>query len=808
MPPPATQSSRPTGPAKHRRFLFAIASSLAVLIGLAAVHFEFAFLGVFGNGASDVAAKPRASERTQERFENVARAEGNVTQAPVEQQQQQQQKQLTVPKPRVIETPHTEFLAPDQMFLGARQWHDLWTFGSPSQRGANNNHNNDNNNIDPHIHDDEALRHAASTINSTWNYVSNIQTRYANVDALPDFYARGNGWIYDRLGMVLTSFAIVGAKDSAGVSSVFIVDTLGKISCGVHGNDNDDENWMERYPPLTMWVRVNGPEIFAGTAMPHRWKPTSAMSSSATTTRCAWKYDFVPQMVGEYTFHVKLLTFHGLADFDPAKCQEEKITRNAVFDVQDQSELEVVEEMNYRVVQELAEEGNFSHHRGISGFKFYAANGACCEACTRARGCKMWSIPGARHFDECELYFPTIADDTDFLDRHNGHYLGRGRTYSYRSQDPKEFEIPTHVRGMMRRRRKLATAYNTIGKIWPIKDRPAKGVSRNEPTAFFLGCGWSSMMSFETPCHYPTDDLVFGSGSKVTVEYVSGNTLDKVPRQCTLEDEKLDVSNGHWVRYPYPNVTECGELIQDDVTGAWRDFRAKYDGDRPQCWWREDVTKITTICGEAGCGDLFSHRWVSDIRKESAWFGKWELKGCMFRDMGDNEIQQCIDAKNITAITTDGASIKAVLDGYLAQKLQNINMTNATSVGDEGRTISLSTLKMPHLLWAYPLDEHRKKLETEFPDVTDNKNEYYFMTGFYYSSEREPHVQVDRSLQFSQMAYDILSKKGYKMLNAFDVTAAFAYDTDGQGDGLHITGPPIKTVIMKFFHHLCQTVAA
>ena len=85
------------------------------------------------------------------------------------------------------------------------------------------------------------------------------------------------------------------------------------------------------------------------------------------------------------------------------------------------------------------------------------------------------------------------------------------------------------------------------------------------------------------------------------MEYTVVETLDEVQLQCTLEDEKLDVSNGRWVRYPYPNVTECGELIPEDITGEWRDFRPKYDGDRPQCWWREDVTKIATICGESGC---------------------------------------------------------------------------------------------------------------------------------------------------------------------------------------------------------------
>lgn len=239
----------------------------------------------------------------------------------------------------------------------------------------------------------------------------------------------------------------------------------------------------------------------------------------------------------------------------------------------------------------------------------------------------MWSIPGARHFDDCELYFTSIEEDADFLDRENGHYLGRGRAYSYKEQNTNEFTIVTFDNATsIQRRRKLATASNAIHKNWPIKDRPTKGLSRNEASAYFVGCGWSSIMSYEkyviplrtvlgyfsilhfvaiSPCHYPTDDLVFGSGSKVAVEYVASDTLNQVQRQCTIEDEKLDVSNGRWVRYPYPNLEECGELIPDNNTVAWNDFRPKYDGDRPHCWWRENVTNISTICAELGCKLLY-----------------------------------------------------------------------------------------------------------------------------------------------------------------------------------------------------------
>ena len=46
----------------------------------------------------------------------------------------------------------------------------------------------------------------------------------------------------------------------------------------------------------------------------------------------------------------------------------------------------------------------------------------------------MWTIPGANHYDECELYFDNVEDDLDFLDKDNGQYLGRERNYSYISQ--------------------------------------------------------------------------------------------------------------------------------------------------------------------------------------------------------------------------------------------------------------------------------------------------------------------------------------------------------------------------------------
>jgi hypothetical protein len=114
--------------------------------------------------------------------------------------------------------------------------------------------------------------------------------------------------------------------------------------------------------------------------------------------------------------------------------------------------------------------------------------------------------------------------------------------------------------------------------------------------------------------------------------------------------------------------------------------------------------------------------------------------------------------------------------------------------------VTLDTLAMPHLLWGRSIEEYVAEL-SNFPDMpTDTEIESYFVTGFYYTSEREPHVTVDRSLQYSKLAFDVLSPKGYKMINAFDVTAAFAYDTDGQVSCMVLCRYPI-VITQKNAHY-------
>ena len=122
--------------------------------------------------------------------------------------------------------------------------------------------------------------------------------------------------------------------------------------------------------------------------------------------------------------------------------------------------------------------------------------------------------------------------------------------------------------------------------------------------------------------------MVFGSGRKVTIVAAETPPVED-PRSCTLDDERLDVANGRWVRCPYPDDSVCGTMEKDNTAASFRDFRPVYRGDRPpECWHRDYLTRIATGCAEPGCQWAISHRWVTDLKREVKWFGGWEPHDC------------------------------------------------------------------------------------------------------------------------------------------------------------------------------------
>jgi hypothetical protein len=120
-----------------------------------------------------------------------------------------------------------------------------------------------------------------------------------------------------------------------------------------------------------------------------------------------------------------------------------------------------------------------------------------------------------------------------------------------------------------------------------------------------------------------------------------------------------------------------------------------------------------------------------------------------------------IAQKGIASITVRGDSIAMLLNEYLQQRTQNITFATKASLADESPTsdVILTTLSMPHVLWHRRLAK-AARMFNRLPNSTDTERRYH-LSGFYYSSEREPHVLAERSLQFSEIAEKILVAKGY-----------------------------------------------
>jgi hypothetical protein len=75
------------------------------------------------------------------------------------------------------------------------------------------------------------------------------------------------------------------------------------------------------------------------------------------------------------------------------------------------------------------------------------------------------------------------------------------------------------------------------------------------------------------------------------------------------------------------------------------------------------------------------------------------------------------------------------------------------------------------------------------------------VTAPYLSSERDVNAYLGRIEDRSRAIPGILDKKGYKMLDFFDMSAVFTYDTATQYDGMHIIGT-------EHLHWLCHPFRA
>jgi hypothetical protein len=124
---------------------------------------------------------------------------------------------------------------------------------------------------------------------------------------------RGIGYLFKHHNLILK--AHLPMKPRLGRNKV----TIENVNANMNANDN--ASTRRDCHLLTISVRVNGPEIFAGVA--EAVQP-NAGTGTGTGTGCYWEYSFDLQVEGSYSADAKVVMWNGAAPVggtDESQCQ-------------------------------------------------------------------------------------------------------------------------------------------------------------------------------------------------------------------------------------------------------------------------------------------------------------------------------------------------------------------------------------------------------------------------------------------------------------------------------------------------------
>jgi hypothetical protein len=201
----------------------------------------------------------------------------------------------------------------------------------------------------------------------------------------------------------------------------------------------------------------------------------------------------------------------------------------------------------------------FPVHVGFVGFKIYRPTQSCCDICSRLSPyCGYWASPAlgitspTTIWNDCELFFAQ----------------GTPKDIIPKSQFVPESPFIRKIRDKTRSNILKPDAYY-------------HGAPHKNPTAYFVGCGWSSWFTLDFPClSADLDDRIYMAKSafnfKVTQDKNSPGLVGKAFRSrlplCTIENEDVDRSKGRWVREQRPDTTVCPMPMQVD-----KNFKSRFD---------------------------------------------------------------------------------------------------------------------------------------------------------------------------------------------------------------------------------------
>ena len=513
-------------------------------------------------------------------------------------------------------------------------------------------------------------------------FVEGRRQDYHSKNQTQSWLMRGTGYLIRRHEMILEATVHLQQSDSRKESK-------SKIKSFVKIEDvwSQTRNDCERF---TLWVRVNGPEIFASKA-----------AAVVNEAGCHWEVPFDLRKSGKYTVDARAVLWDS-GKTENKECEINDIPLNSAN----------LPELPSNITEK------YPVRAGFLGSKLYHPASMCCEACSRIPSCQYWATPPINLVDPgeakngCELFFEKDAPIEDI---------------------PISRWVPNAGQPYSNTTPKTATWLNKVKNI-PYKHGPA-GRSHTE-TSYYFGCSWSYMLAADFPClDGSLDDMIYIGDS--AFEYNEKEGQKETPIQkplCTLHDEK-QTANGRWIREPFdhPDCPAKMEMIQQKSKYRLPPFIP----DHPICWHRDNMQLIGNEVLEWGHYKYLSResRWISPVHHETKFMGAYHLDQCDYLEFTNKQLQQCITDRKIGKIEMVGDSIAKFATDTLDFRLQNITMWDETD--PDSMTVHFNTLHLAHFTW----EENRKLirfLNSNFKNITTDKNvEHYWMNGYFSSSERE-----------------------------------------------------------------------
>ena len=588
-------------------------------------------------------------------------------------------------------------------------------------------------------------------INASLAFLQRRRQAYVDANMLVNWPLRGTAYLYHHHQILLAAQYMQTTDKEHGH---FI--RIDNVFPQQQQEQPLDPDYCQR---LTMWVRVAGPEIFAGV-------PEAVSEGNS----CYWKYSFPLQVPGTYHIDAKVL----------------------IWDSVDEN-LQTCRGQAGPVPDEILE--RHPVHAGFKGFKMYMREAGCCESCARQTNppCRYWAtpphkLPEPSFFNNgCELFFDANVTELPFQ--------------SYLLQDI-NVTLPTASR---RRLQQAVKPHDTV-----------HGYPHRGKVERFLGCGWHTQYTLDFPCLsgelddqvivYPDNTITVTANDLIPAPVIQNSqTAPSVSIAQPLCSESVEYSPlpphqstpGRWVKEAWPQ--DCPPFEHDkQYSNSF--LVSKWDPQYPHCWHRDDLSVIGHQCIEPNC--RFIQKWSryeSDFR-EQQWMGVWRRYDCDYVEFTNEELQQCVTAKKITGFKTQGKSIAEFLSHYVKQRTDPLQMYT----GKDGKRVTLTTMAILHKS-SLTRDVLIQDLQ-KTPNVSHDKDIVYLTSGYFLSSQRDVYAHSGTMKEANEKMKEILVPKGYRYINAYDLSTAMSYETATQFDGMHLIGPTCKMVITKMLHHLCHDV--